>query len=123
MLFDGVRHCTVAGWYWVGLGASLVRLVNSPPRMTLSPIHAVARRSAVIWQMIGVGIRDRERRPVGRKQRAHPEAGEGDVGLHVHPVGAVVGTGDVAEARVIEVSDVAPERRFDLCAEIADPRG
>ena len=81
------------------------------------------RSEPEVGEVVGVGVWDGQGRFVRGQERAHPDAGEGDVGLHVHAVGAVVGAGDVAEAGVIEVSDVAPECGFDVGAEIANVTG
>ncbi len=50
------------------------------------------------------------------QDRAHPHACKSDVRLHIHAVGAVVGTGDVAQVGLIEVGDVTPEMGFDVFA-------
>ncbi len=54
---------------------------------------------------------------------AEPDSGDGDVGLHVHAVGAVVRAGDVAQGGVVEVGDVGPEGGFHGGGEGADVRG
>ncbi len=70
-----------------------------------------------------MGVGNGERGLVCGQEHAHPDAGEGDVALHVHAVGAVVRAGDVAQAGMIESGDVGPESGFDLRAKLADTRG
>src|SRR5579871_622981 len=59
-----------------------------------------------VGEVVGVGVGNGEWGFVSGEEHAHPDAGEGDVGLHVHAVGAVVGAGDVAQVRMIEGGDV-----------------
>ena len=59
----------------------------------------------------------------GGKDGAEPDSGDGDVAFHVHPVGAVVGAGDVAEGGGVEVGDIGPEGGFHAGAELAEAGG
>src|ERR1035438_4413506 len=70
------------------------------------------------------GSRDGGQRCALRVQSgAHPNAVDAYVALHVHAVRAVVWAGDVAQFRLIEVGDIAPEAGLHLAANVADARG